>query len=282
MKVPVVVRAALTATGVAFLGSVPFAILVTANTKHASSVPWAALPTAAYLWLYWKYFVQGRGLPVSTQLARRTDARANAVASRFWGFTLVTGVLGLATIVLFQAVLNRVVALPQQRDLDPSQFNALTLVVWVVTGAVVSGVVEETAFRGYLQAPIERRHGLTAAILATGILFGLAHFTHPEVGLTLLPYYMVVAGVYGGIAYATNSTLPTMFLHAGGNALGELLLLRASKSEWQLAGSQPQLISKTGLTLEFIALVLGFIVVGATTIWAVRSLAQMVRERRVP
>lgn len=42
-------------------------------------------------------------------------------------------------------------------------------------------ISEEASFRGYMQGPIERRHGPVVAILVTGTLFGLAHFTHPGV-----------------------------------------------------------------------------------------------------
>ena len=84
-----------------------------------------------------------------------------------------------------QGVMSRLVALPQQQDLDVSQYPAVTVLMWVVMSAVVVGVVEETSFRGYLQRPIERQHGPVIAILVTGSLFGFAHFAHPEVGLVL-------------------------------------------------------------------------------------------------
>ena len=122
----------------------------------------------------------------------------------------MAGLLGLASVLLLQGVLSRLVALPQQRDLDVSRYPIVTVLLWVVTSAVVAGVVEETSFRGYLQRPIERRHGPVIAILITGMLFGLAHFAHPEVGVVLLPFYIAVAAVYGGLAYLTDSTLPGM------------------------------------------------------------------------
>ena len=63
--------------------------------------------------------------------------------------------------------------------------------------SIVAGVVEEASFRGYMQGPIERRHGPVVAILVTGSVFGFAHFTHPEVTLILMPYYLAVAAIYG-------------------------------------------------------------------------------------
>ena len=150
---------------------------------------------AMYLWLYWRYLVRGSGWPRSTAEARRMNARANALPDEAWGPALLAGLLGLAGVLLLQGVLSRLVALPQQRDLDVSRYPAVTVLMWLVMSAVVAGVVEETSFRGYLQRPIERRHGPVIAILVTGSLFGFAHFTHPEVGVVLLPFYIAVAAV---------------------------------------------------------------------------------------
>jgi hypothetical protein len=64
-RFPVVVRAVLTGLVVATAGTTPWAVLVSANTKHLSVVPWAVPPTALYLWLFWRY-VRGAGWPRST------------------------------------------------------------------------------------------------------------------------------------------------------------------------------------------------------------------------
>jgi len=175
---------------------------------------------AAILSIWWLYFAKGQGAPRSTQFARKVAGRANRAPDDLWGSALGTGALGLFTTFLLQGVLGRLVTLPQQQlDLDPSKYPVLTLLAWAVMSALVAGVVEETAFRGYIQGGIERSHGLTTAILITGALFGFSHFTHPEVGIVLLPFYLAVAAVYGLLAAATNSVYPSMVLHAGGNML---------------------------------------------------------------
>jgi len=70
----------------------------------------------------------------------------------------------------------------------------------LVMGSVVAGVTEEVAFRGYMQTPLERRFGLTAAIFIPGIAFGILHFpNHSRDVLVMLPYYVAVTAVYGGI-----------------------------------------------------------------------------------
>ena len=216
--------------------------------------------------------VDGRG---ATRELSRERSRAD-----LWGPALLAGVLGLVSVLLLQGVISRVVALPQQRDLDVSQYPVLTVLLWVLMSAVVSGVVEETSFRGYVQRPIERRHGPVIAILVTGSLFGLAHFSHPEVTLVLLPYYMAVAAVYGALAHLTDSTLPSMLLHGGGNALSAFDLFARGRSEWQLSAAPDPLVWETGPDAAFVASVVGLVVVGVATVWAYAGLSHAARTAR--
>jgi len=267
--------------GVAALGTVPWARLISANVRHLSGIPWSVPIMVGYLALYWAYFVRGAGWPRSTSGTRRTTARAKSVRDEAWGIALLAGILGLVSILLLQGVMSRLVRLPAQRDLDPSQFPAATVFLWVVMSAVVAGVVEETAFRGYLQRPIEQRHGPVVAILITGALFGFAHFSHPDVGLALLPYYVAVAAVYGSLAYFTDSTLPSMTLHAGGNIFSAFDLFARGRSEWQLSTAQPKLIWETGPDAAFIGNVVAFIMVSALTVCAFAGLARAAQVERV-
>ena len=222
---------------------------------------------AGYLWLYWRY-ARGNGWPQSTAAARRTNSRANRLPDDVWGPALLAGVLGLIGVLLLQRVLSRLVSLPQQRELDVSRYPAATVLLWVLMSAVVAGVVEETSFRGYMQRPIEHRHGPVVAILVTGIAFGLAHFTHPEVTLALLPYFLAVAAVYGALAHLTDSTLPSMVLHAGGNVFSAVGLFIGGRSEWQLSSEPKPLIWKAGPDASFGVTVAALLVVGAAAVWA--------------
>jgi membrane protease YdiL (CAAX protease family) len=273
-RVPVIVRAALTGGLVAVLGTLPWALLVSLNIKYWSAVPWAVPPTALYLWLFWGW-VRGAGWPRSTAEARRTLARANPVPDEMWGMAIVAGLLGLIVVLLLQTVMSRLVVIPQQRDIDPSQYPAVTVMLWVLMSAAVAGVVEETSFRGYLQGPIERRHGPVVAILVTGILFGFLHFTHPEVTLVLLPFYLAVAAVYGTLAYLTNSIWPSMVLHAGGNVFAAFDLFARGHSEWQGVGPPQPLIWQTGPDPSFWISVGATVLVAAAAVWAYVMLARL-------
>jgi len=118
------------------------------------------------------------------------------------------------------------------------------------------------------------------AILITGSLFGVAHFSHPEVGVVLLPFYIAVAAVYGALAYFTDSTLPGTVLHAGGNMLSAFDLFKRGRSEWLLTPEAQPLIWDTGPDVAFWGNVAALVIVAALTVWAYATLARVTREAR--
>ena len=280
LRLPVLPRAVLVGLAVAAAGTVPWAALVSANIRYLSAVPWAVPVMAAYLWWFWWYFVNGSGWPGSTAVSRRTSARANRLPDEAWVPALFAGMRGLTSVLLLQGLLGRLVTLPHQRDLDVSQYPVPTVFLWLLMGAVVAGVAEETSFRGYLQRPIERRHGPLIAIMITGTLFAFVHFTHPQVGLVLLPYYIAVAAVYGGLAYVTDSTLPSMVLHAGGNMLSILDLLARGRSEWQLTTAPQPSVWQAGVDAAFLGNLVALLIVAGAAVWAYVALARSVRTAR--
>jgi membrane protease YdiL (CAAX protease family) len=277
-RLPIVVRAVLTGGAAAVLGTTPWALLISLNLKHWPAVPWAVPPTALYLWLYWRY-IRGAGWPRSSAETRRTNSRANWLPSDAWGLAIVAGLLGLTAVLVFQGVWGRLVTLPHQRDIDPSQFPVPTVALWVIMSALVAGITEEAAFRGYMQRPIERRYGPVVAILVTGTMFGLAHFTHPEVTAVLLPFYLAVAAVYGMLAYLTDSILPGIVLHAGGNVFSAVSLFAGGRSEWQATTVPPPLIWQTGPDAAFWGMVVALVVVSAAAMGAYVALSRAYRLR---
>ncbi|MCC6245241.1 MAG: CPBP family intramembrane metalloprotease [Gemmatimonadaceae bacterium] len=273
-------RAVVVGLSIGLVGSLTWSRLVLANTRYASDIPWAAVVMGPVLIAWWLYFAKGRGWPVGSRAARRLGGRANRVPVELWGPALGAGLLGLFATLLLQGVLARLVVLPRQQDIDPSQYPAITVFAWLVMSALVAGVVEETAYRGYLQGGIERRHGLVSAILISGSLFAFSHFSHPEVGLVLLPYYVAIAAVYGLLTAATDSTLPSIALHAGGNLFSAFGFFAQGRSEWALTSAPPPTVWESGLDGPFIAAVGGFVLVGGAATLAYRGLFDAARAAR--
>src|SRR5437763_1000232 len=81
---------------------------------------------------------------------------------------------------------------PPQQLPDLSHVPAVTVWSLLLMAAPVAGIVEEAAFRGYMQGPLERRFGLSVAILVTGTMFAVAHLDSTPI---LWPYYVAVAAI---------------------------------------------------------------------------------------
>jgi membrane protease YdiL (CAAX protease family) len=275
----VIVQAVVLGLIVSLVGVLPWAMLVKYNLKHFIGAPWAVIPEALYLWLFWRY-VQGAGPPRSTSEERRTLCRAHRLSSETWAAAILAGMVGLGALVAFLNVFNRLVRTPPQQTQIPPHTPALTVALWVVMGSVVAGVVEEAAFRGYMQGPIERRHGPAIAILVTGIFFGFAHFTHPEVSLRLMPFYMFVAAIFGALAYLTNSILPGVVVHASADILGAINLFGQGQSEWHASPKPGPLVWETGADASFWLSCLVFAAVAGVAVWAFAALARVARKER--
>jgi len=276
-KLPVIIRAVIVGLIVATAGTLPWAFLVRLNLDHLPSVPWSIIPAAIYLWLFWKY-IKGAGWPASTSESRKNLLRANPLSSEVWGAAILAGILGLVSLVLFSGVLNRMVKLPQQDISELSHVPSITVGFMVLMGSAVAGVVEESAFRGFMQKPIEQRHGPWVAILVTGIMFGLLHYSHPETTLALMPFYFFVAAIYGMLAWLTNSIFPGMILHALGDVFSGLNLLTTGQLEWQTDKTPQLLIWEAGADASFWFLCIALIVVGGITIWAYMMLQNTVKK----
>jgi len=281
-SLPSIVRAVIAGIAVTAAGTLPWVFFVRWNQRVIVGLPWAILPMTLYLWLYWRY-LSGSGWPQTTAEARRRSLRANALSGDVWGMSLLAGVVGLAALLPLLGIMSRLVRLPEEAQSVslPQQMPVFTVFLLLVMGSVVAGVVEEAGFRGYMQGPIERRHGPIVAILLSGTLFGAGHYTHhPASVVAMLPYYLAVAAVYGGLAYATNSILPSMVLHAGGDMFSLTRLWTTGQPEWQVSAKPPGLVWETGADAAFWGYVAAFVLLGAGAVWAYSALAGAVRAAR--
>jgi membrane protease YdiL (CAAX protease family) len=248
-------------------------VLVPANIRFGRTVPWAVVPMAAWLWAYWR-FIRGDWGSHETAASRRACLRANPLSADVWVASLFAGMLGFVALFAFVAVLTRLVTLPATAPLTtPEGMPRLTLFLLLIVASIVAGVTEESAFRGYMQTPIERRYGVLPAILVSGTMFGLLHFpNHPADVLTMLPYYIAVSAVYGGLTWAANSILPALVLHSGGDVWSLGRLWSTGRPEWQLSSAPARLVRDTGVDADFAVAAGALVVFTALTIWAYAAL----------
>jgi len=255
-------------------GTIPRNIVFATNLRVLPGVPWAVPVTCVYLWFFWRY-LNGDGPPAPTREDRRTHLRANAVSARVLAWALVAGGLGIVALVLALRIASRMVTLPEQLLPDLSRIPRFTVWSLLLMAAPVAAFVEEAAFRGYMQGPIERRYGVVPAILITGTMFAIAHLDFTPL---LWPYYVAVAAIYGIVTSLTNSIWPAILLHTAGNTYSNIDLLLHGRAEWQAASGNAQSIWTTGIDTAFVRLSVALLVTTAGMGWAYVKLARVVGE----
>lgn len=160
----------------------------------------------------------GVGWPRSTSAFRRFHLRLWRPEPGAWSGDNLIAILALIGV----HVALTVVWIAFQAGQPPMDVSAYPTTAFrfsvLILGAVVSGVVEEAAFRGYLQSHLERI-GATPAILITSAVFTLIHATH-GVGFLVAagPGFFLVSILYGYLALRSGSILPGMVLHCVGDA----------------------------------------------------------------
>ena len=270
-------------TGVVVLlaGSVPWGGLSALNRRIGTTVPWVILPMAVYLALYWG-FLSGRWGDPERAAARPANLRANRLPPGMWGRSLAAGALGFAALLALLALAARLVRLPATPPIVmPAAMPVITAFLLIVMQSIVAGVTEEAAFRGYMQSPIERQYGVIIAIVVNGVIFGLLHFSsHLNDVLLMLPYYVAVAAVYGGLTWATDSILPALVLHSVGDIVVLTRLWVTGRPEWQIFETAPSLVWEHGVDASFAITTAVFIVFVVCTTLSYLALRRM-RERRM-
>jgi uncharacterized protein len=144
--------------------------------------------------------------------SRRLALRAPRSWLRAGGVLLAA----LVAVYLFEGIYAQLVHLGNEQGLTPSHWEPKHAAAYVANAIVICTFVpfvEEVTYRGLGYTLLER-FGRWPAILAVGILFGLAH--------GLVESLPVIAGfgcVLAWIRSRTDSVVPGMFLHATFNLI---------------------------------------------------------------
>jgi membrane protease YdiL (CAAX protease family) len=199
-----------------FFGQGAWTALLGVNLLHdPKAPPWSVLAMAAVLWLMWEY-LGGRWWPRKTSETRRRCLRANAVSPGMLSLSFLAGVMAVVGLAGLWIVLFQLVRTPANVLADASKYPWLTVVLVTIMSSMVSPIVEEIAFRGYLQGTLERLFPAAIAVLFSSLLFMLAHLNHGWYWPKLTVYFL--AGVvFGLIAWRTNSILASLPVHIVGD-----------------------------------------------------------------
>jgi membrane protease YdiL (CAAX protease family) len=124
--------------------------------------------------------------------------------------------VALVAIYVFEVLYSSLTHPGNEQGLTPSHWEPKHAAAYIVNGIVICTVipfVEELTFRGLGYSLLER-FGRWPAIIAVGLIFGLAH------GLVVsLPVIAVFGAVLAWIRSETRSVYPGMLLHATFNLI---------------------------------------------------------------
>lgn len=197
-------------------GTLAWVAMIRLNVREYPESPWAAATTACWLavMLVW---LSGRGWPRSTSAFRRCHLRLWQPQPGAWSGDSLATILGLVGAMVGLAVMYVLIGASRSTvDVSPYPTTAIRFSV-LLMGPLVAGVVEEAAFRGYMQSHLERI-GPSFAILVTSAVFTLLHATQ---GVTYLlafaPGIFVASVIYGHLAMKSGSILPGVALHFAGD-----------------------------------------------------------------
>lgn len=229
------VVALLMGLSIQFLGTLSWVALIRLNAREHPETPWAAATTACLL-VFMLLWLGGRGWPQRTSAFRRFHLRLWQPQPGAWSGDSLARILGLICAMAGLSVLYVLIGASRPPvDLSPYPTTAIR---WsaLLMGPMVAGVVEETAFRGYMQRHLERI-GPTFAILVTSAVFTLLHATQ-GLGylLTFAPGLFLASVVYGHLALKSGSILPGMALHFAGDLAFSYFALLGGDSTRLFAG----------------------------------------------
>ena len=179
-------------------------------------VPAAAITEGIFLGLY-VWWAGGGGPPRSTRAERATAFRRGRLSPErwFWG---VTGALFFAaTMHAFIVLPFRFVPFPMaafRHGYDFPFIPSLRLKwIAVVVSAASTGIWEETGFRGYMQRPIEQRHGAMVAIPISSLFFVVVHLTKELAAIGMAPIVFGAGCCWGLLARSSGPLIPSMIGH---------------------------------------------------------------------
>lgn len=224
---------------------------------------------AGYIW-----WARGGGPPQSWRAARADSFRVGKLNGRQWLWGLMAAVFFAATVHAAIVVLFRLVpfqAAAFHRGYDFSFIPTLPLKwIAVVVSAASAGICEETGFRGYMQRPIEHRHGAIVAIALSSVLFTLIHLTKGWALIGMVPIILGASILLGILARVARTLIFPM--------IGHTIMDVGLFAYWwtQIAGTFSQRpISKTGFDSNFIIECAVLVAVLIVTILAIEKLREV-------
>ncbi len=203
IKLPLSLRAILSGLLIGMVAANVW-LLFLLNLGVPLATPAEALFLAAYIW-----WAAGGGPPRRTADARGSAFRRNPLSSAQWFLGLIAALAFAATVHASIVVLFRLVPFPLASFRHGYDFSFIPTqpLRWiaVVMSAASAGICEETGFRGYMQRPIEQKHGPAIAILTSSFFFLILHLSKDWATIGMVPIVFGAGVLLGMLAWSSRS-----------------------------------------------------------------------------
>lgn len=206
------VRAVLQGLFIAIVGEMVLALIYLVNLFLLPGFPWGVLPACLFMLWLWRYLA-GAGRPPEEARSRRTLLRAGALPARGWLWALAAVAAALVGLRSLNRLLPAASSVLPELPLARLGEHDLTLwAIFVTNYLLFAPLIEEAAFRGYMQVPIETGYGPLVAVAVVAVAFTLLHAGR---GMPLV--YLGLALFLGALAYRAGSIWPGVVAHGAVN-----------------------------------------------------------------
>jgi membrane protease YdiL (CAAX protease family) len=211
IRVPVIIRAVIGGILVGMIAANVWPILFL-----KLGMPKAAVVELVFLGLY-AWWAAGGGPPTRLKGIRADYFRVRSLSGSQWLWGVVAAATFAASIHAAIVLLFRFVPFPAAAFHSGYDFSFIgsRQMQWLacVVSALSAGVCEETGFRGYMQRPIENRHGPAVAILISSLAFMLIHLTKDWALIGMVPIVFGAGILLGTLARASGTLIFGMLGH---------------------------------------------------------------------
>jgi membrane protease YdiL (CAAX protease family) len=210
-RLPIALRAIITGFLIAAISANVWLLLLLNLGVQPASVVEAIFLT---LFVWW---AGGGGPRRSTQAARARAFRCVKLTSSQWLWGLIAAFFLAATVhasivLLFRFMTFPTAAFRHGYDLSFIPSQPLRWLA-VVVSAASAAICEETGFRGFMQQPIEQRHGVSVAVLISSLCFLALHLTKAWALLGMVPIVFGAGVLLGLLAWSAGSLIPCIIGH---------------------------------------------------------------------
>ena len=210
-KIPLIIRATIAGFSVSTIG-----IALWIGVASFIPSPWFLIVIIIILGVYWKYFSGSWGLR-QTKIMRAANFRSTKLSTRTWKYGLLSA--GILVILLQSSIVLtfRLIEYPSEHFKQSYTYlgNLPTGMAWLVLimSSLVAGICEEIGYRGYLQAPLEKKYNLRTANIITSVVFVIIHL-HQAWAAPVILHIFLISMALGYLAQTFSSLIPGIIAHS--------------------------------------------------------------------